>query len=64
MEAGCFRFIEPDGILGWILFILAGLLGYWANIEPYPWLALRFIAAGILVMGLFHARIGTFGKKS
>ncbi|WP_426450342.1 hypothetical protein ACP26L_35605 [Paenibacillus sp. S-38] len=51
-------------VAGWAMFILAGFLGYGAHIGQYPAATLPSIALGVLLMGLFHARIGAFGKRT
>jgi hypothetical protein len=49
-------------IAGWSGFVLTALCVYWAQIGRYPALALVFGALGVLLMGLFHAGVGAFGR--
>lgn len=51
-------------VAGWGMFVLAGLLGYWTHIEEYPMGAIISIAIGVLLIGIFHAWIGAFGRRS
>jgi hypothetical protein len=54
----------PNLVAGWSALIITVLLIHWARIEQYPDWALVFGALGVLLIGLFHARIGAFGRKS
>ncbi|CAG7653989.1 hypothetical protein ACFQI7_32080 [Paenibacillus allorhizosphaerae] len=51
-------------VSGWSMFVLSGFLGYGAHIGANLVPALASIAIGVLLMGLFHAWIGAFGKKA
>jgi hypothetical protein len=42
-------------IAGWAMFILAGILGYWAHMDVHPIGAIISLALGVLLMGIFHA---------
>jgi hypothetical protein len=53
----------PNLIAGWVGLVLSALLGYWARVDHYPIWAFVFGALGVLLMGLFHAGPGAFGKK-
>ncbi|QWU16174.1 hypothetical protein SAMN04487895_11411 [Paenibacillus sophorae] len=50
-------------LAGWVMFIIAGILGYWAHIGENPTGAIISIAIGVLLMGIFHSWIGAFGRK-
>jgi hypothetical protein len=54
----------PNLIAGWVGLVLAALLGYWAHVDQHPVWAFVSGALGVLLMGLFHAGPGAFGKKS
>lgn len=49
-------------VAGWGMFCLAGVLAYAAGIPGHPLAAALAGALGVLVMGLFHAAIGAFGR--
>jgi hypothetical protein len=51
-------------IAGWAGFVLTVLCGHWAHVGRYPVWGLVFGALGVLLMGLFHAWIGAFGRVS
>jgi hypothetical protein len=40
-----------------------GLLLWWAHIERYPLAGSAFAAVGVLLIGLFHAGPGAFGRS-
>ncbi|GAA4575727.1 hypothetical protein [Planotetraspora kaengkrachanensis] len=48
---------------GWILYVVTALLVVQADVTAHP--APSFVAAslGVLLMGVFHAHVGAFGKK-
>ncbi|MCT9929689.1 hypothetical protein N5079_05575 [Planotetraspora sp. A-T 1434] len=50
-------------VAGWGMFCLAGLLFAAADVRHDPRLAAVAAAVGVLLMGLFHARIGAFGRR-
>jgi hypothetical protein len=51
-------------IAGWAGLVLTALCVYWAHVGRYPGWALVFGAFGVLLMGLFHAWIGAFGRTT
>jgi hypothetical protein len=51
-------------IAGWAGLVLATLCVHGAHIGRYPVWGLVFGALGVLLMGLFHARIGAFGRAT
>ena len=53
----------PNLIGGWAMYVVAGLLLVWAHPGQHPLAALTAGALGVLLMGIFHARIGAFGKQ-
>lgn len=52
----------PNFIAGWVSFVLAGVLAQY--IDPLHFHAATLIsgAIGLLLIGLFHAGIGAFGR--
>ena len=53
----------PNLIVGWLSFVIASVLTYFANVSHYPLAAALAAAIGLLLIGLFHAGPGAFGKK-
>lgn len=53
----------PNLIAGWAALIITALLVHWAQVEQYPEASFIFISLGVLLIGLFHAWIGAFGRK-
>ena len=53
----------PNFLAGWAGLILAGLLGISVDMRRYPKRAFAGLMAGVLLIGLFHAGPGAFGKK-
>jgi len=53
----------PNLIVGWLSFIIASVLVYFAKISDFPLAAAIAAAVGLLLIGLFHAGPGAFGKK-
>lgn len=51
-------------VAGWVGLVLTVLCVQWAQVERSPGWALVTGALGVLVMGLFHARWGAFGRPS
>jgi hypothetical protein len=49
-------------VVGWLGFLLAGALAYWAHVDQNPGAAVICGALGALLMAIFHATIGAFGK--
>lgn len=52
----------PNLIGGWTGLVLAALLIYWAHGDRHPAWAFGSIALGVLLIGLFHAGPGAFGR--
>jgi len=53
----------PNLIAGWTGLVLGALLLWWAHIGQHPELSFTSISAGVLLIGLFHAGPGAFGRK-
>jgi hypothetical protein len=53
----------PNLIAGWAGLVLGSLLLWWAHIDRYPELSFAAIGTGILLIGLFHAGPGAFGRQ-
>ena len=53
----------PNLIVGWLSFIIASVLVYFGKVSHYPLAAAIAAAVGLLLIGLFHAGPGAFGKK-
>lgn len=53
----------PNLIGGWAMYVAAALILLPAHVNQHPLAALIAGAAGVLLMGIFHAHIGAFGKK-
>jgi hypothetical protein len=51
-------------IAGWAMLIFAALLVFWTEVDQHPMLAFLIGALGVLLMGLFHATIGAFGRRA
>lgn len=51
-------------VAGWGMFCLTGALIHWAGVSHHPALASAAGALGVLLMGIFHASIGAFGKTA
>lgn len=49
-------------IVGWSGFVIAGLLFVASHAEAHPRVAFVAASLGVLVMAVFHAWIGAFGK--
>jgi hypothetical protein len=54
----------PNLIAGWSALVITVGLVHWANVALYPVWAFVSGALGVLLIGLFHAWYGAFGKKS
>lgn len=52
----------PNLIAGWASFVVASIFGYWSDVPRYPVASLVAGAAGLLLMGLFHAAGLAFGR--
>jgi hypothetical protein len=53
----------PNLIAGWVGLVIAVLLLQWAHPDRHPTPAFAAIAVGVLVIGLFHAGPGAFGRR-
>ncbi|MCW2877097.1 MAG: hypothetical protein JWQ95_1197 [Sphaerisporangium sp.] len=53
----------PNLIGGWAGLILAALLIHWAHVDRYPAWSFGVAALGVLLIGLFHAGPGAFGRR-
>ncbi|MEV8435967.1 hypothetical protein AB0425_01205 [Actinosynnema sp. NPDC051121] len=51
-------------VAGWAMYVLAALLAVWAEVTRHPVAAGVAGALGVLVMGLFHATVGAFGRST
>ena len=54
----------PNVVAGWAGLVIACGLAWAANGPLYPLWSFAAGSIGVLVMGLFHAWIGAFGRKS
>lgn len=52
----------PNFIAGWAALVIAVLLFYLAHVGRHPGWSLGAAALGVLLMGLFHAGPGAFGR--
>jgi len=52
----------PNLIAGWVLFVIAAVLFYFAHVGRHPEWSVGAAAVGVLLMGLFHAGPGAFGR--
>ena len=50
-------------VAGWGMYVIAALLLASADVTAWPWPAAVSGAIGVLVMGVFHAQVGAFGKR-
>ncbi|MDR8411293.1 hypothetical protein MTP10_21480 [Nonomuraea sp. 3-1Str] len=50
-------------VAGWAMYVIAALLAVGADTAGYPAVAFTAAALGVLVMGIFHATVGAFGKR-
>jgi hypothetical protein len=53
----------PNLIAGWLGLVLGTALLWWSNIPAHPTAAFAATATGLLLIGLFHAGPGAFGRK-
>jgi hypothetical protein len=53
----------PNLIAGWVGLVLAVLLLRWSDPAAHPAWAFAAGAVGVLLIGLFHAGPGAFGRK-
>ena len=54
----------PNFLAGWAGLVLTALLVYWADVARNPGWSFVAGALGVLLIGLFHAWHGAFGRKS
>ncbi len=54
----------PNVITGWVALVMTALLFHWSQADLHPLAAFVSIAAGVFLIGLFHAGPGAFGRKS
>jgi hypothetical protein len=54
----------PNLVAGWAGFVLAALVLFWAHLDRHPGAAWAAVAVGVLLIGLFHAGPGAFGRPS
>lgn len=52
----------PNLVAGWAGLVLGTTLLWWAPIDEHPEASAAAIAAGVLLIGLFHAGPGAFGR--
>ncbi|MFI6791973.1 hypothetical protein ACIBG4_32060 [Nonomuraea sp. NPDC050383] len=50
-------------VAGWAMCVIAALLALGADTAGHPAAAFTAAALGVLVMGVFHATVGAFGKR-
>lgn len=53
----------PNLIGGWAGLVAAGALSWWADLDRYPLPGIACAAVGVLLIGLFHAGPGAFGRR-
>lgn len=53
----------PNLLAGWSMFLLSLVFFHFTYIGKNDFIAQSAVAAGVLVIGLFHAGPGAFGKK-
>ncbi|MGW1738840.1 hypothetical protein ACWCPQ_08505 [Nocardia sp. NPDC001965] len=49
-----------NAVAGTLGFVIAALLGYWADFPAHPWAAFAASSAGALGMAVFHGLRGAF----
>jgi hypothetical protein len=49
---------------GWVLFVVAALCLWWADLPSHPLAAFASVSVGVLLIGLFHAGPGAFGRPT
>lgn len=54
----------PNFMAGWLGLNITCVLVYFWNFKEYPLLSFFLCSLGLLLIGLFHAGPGAFGKKS
>lgn len=53
----------PNLIAGWTGFVLAALVLWLADLPTHPLVAFLSVSVGVLLIGLFHAGPGAFGRR-
>jgi hypothetical protein len=53
----------PNLFAGWLFLNITCVLIYFWNYQSFPIVSLIFCSLGLLLIGLFHAGPGAFGKK-
>lgn len=53
----------PNLVAGWAGLVLGGVLLWWAHLDRHPEAAFAAIGVSVLLIGLFHAGPGAFGRK-
>jgi hypothetical protein len=53
----------PNLVAGWAGLVLAALLFHWAHVGRHPAWSFGVAALGVLLIGLFHAGPGAFGRR-
>jgi len=53
----------PNLIGGWACFVIAALLAHLVDWQQFHMTAFAAASLGVLVIGLFHAAIGAFGRR-
>jgi hypothetical protein len=48
---------------GWVLYVITALLVIRADMTAHPAPAFAAASLGVLLMGVFHAHVGAFGKR-
>ncbi|GIG69037.1 hypothetical protein [Phytomonospora endophytica] len=51
-------------VVGWTGYVIAGLLFSVSRAGTHPRLAFAAVSFGVLVMAVFHAWVGAFGKRT
>ncbi len=52
----------PNFLAGWIPFVLAGVLAQYIDLQHFHAATLIVGVIGLLLIGLFHAGVGAFGR--
>ncbi len=49
---------------GWAAAVIAALTLWWADLASHPAAAFASVSVGVLLIGLFHAGPGAFGRST